>query len=509
MKSLKRLGASLLVLVMALAMVVPTMAVDTVTIDTKSNEHSFLVYQVFKADVADGSSLEEGTIDWGDYVSSEKLIEALKAGYPEVFTAETYTAPELAKVLESNFVVPGSKYNSIEKNAELARVIAESGAFSRGVTVTSANSQSVMTGYCVIVDTPNAGDPIYMLRTVTDDLTIDPKDSASQVTKKVWDEDKGADGDWSDGAIYEEGDEIRFKLSVTLPDDILSGKWSNEEGNIGYNLVLHDVQAAGLTFNAGTVQVKLDDKVLAGSTYTVVTEGLTDDCTFEIRINNAQELAGVKAGSVIEVTYTSTLNGDAVTGSEGNSNKIRMTVNDTEVPGEEVKVFELELDVDKVDGDEQPLAGAEFALYNEADVVDGKVVEGATAAYTLIVNETDGSKFSVKGLKAGTYYLVETKAPAGYEGKEITPIKIVITAKTEETPSGAEGGKLIVEINDGIGFTVTEGVIGGTVVNRLGVTLPETGGIGTTIFYIVGGVLAVGAVVLLVTKRRVNSTDDE
>lgn len=198
-----------------------------------------------------------------------------------------------------------------------------------------------------------------------------------------------------------------------------------------------------------------------------------------------------------------------MTGSEGNSNKIRMTVNDTEVPGEEVKVFELELDVNKVDGDEQPLAGAEFALYNEADVVDGKVVEGATATYTLTVNETDGSKFSVKGLKAGTYYLVETKAPEGYAGKEITPIKIVITAKTEETPSGAEGGKLIVEINDGIGFTVTEGVIGGTVVNRLGVTLPETGGIGTTIFYIVGGVLAVGAVVLLVTKRRVNSTDDE
>lgn len=542
MKKFKKLAASMLALVMALGMVAPAMAAEgdpyagndpkKASLSTASTGHQFTVYQLFKAAPADGSSLKENTIEWGDSVIPGTLIEALKRDFPEAFasiTAES-SAQDVAKVLHDKFETPGSQFSSVANNAALAKTIATSGAFNTSVLVTDKNTQDVLTGYCVMVDQPTTGEPIYMLRTVTGDVKIAPKDSTSQVTKEVWDQDKkNAEGEvvggWSDGAIYKVGDDVDFKLTVALPDDIKSGKWTNATETSGYNIVLHDVQSEGLTFKPESVEIKViaagkQDQVLTSPDLYTLVETPADSCTFEIKIPNAQELENAAPGALIEITYQSQVNEDAVTGTDGNSNKVDMNVNTDVIPGEEVKVFELELDVNKVDGDGKPLTGAQFALYNPDDIgEDGKPIEGSNPVYVLTPSTEEftdgdgviwpaGSRFSVKGLKAGTYMLVETVKP-DKKYNDIAPIEVKITADKTET-TGPEGGKLTITVNQESKLTVDDdGVINGTIVNNQGLQLPETGGIGTTIFYILGGALAVGAVVLLITKRRVGSSDDE
>lgn len=545
MKHLKKLGSVLLALVMVMALAAPAFAsdatggedgnpeatatptpvVESVTLSTSSTGHTFTVYQIFEAAPADASSLVTDTIKWSSTVNPQTLIDALHKAYPDLGfdnlisgnVASNGTAQNVAEVLRKNFTVPGSKYNTVADNAALAEVIATSNAFSDNVAITAGTSDNnlVKTGYCVMIDKPSSGNPTYMLQVITSDTTITPKEDDTTLTKKVFKPMtngtvnlNGVNGEWTDGAIYEDGDKVPFRLTVNLPNDIESDKYTSntdENPRAGYNIVLHDVQSDGLTFNSDSVTVTVtapdkSDQVLQAGRYTLTTENLTDGCTFEIAIDNVQELENALVGGKIVVDYTSTVNENAVTGEVGNSNRVDMDVNDEHIPGEEVKVFELELTVDKVDGDGNPLAGAEFTLYPTNESGDKIENEGI-----LLTTNKDGTVFSTKKLESGTYILAETKAPSGYN--KIDDIKIVIDADTTET-TGSEAGTLTITINADSGFTNNGGIITSIIANLKGTQLPETGGIGTTIFYIVGGVLVVGAVVLLITKRR-TSVDDE
>ena len=110
-------------------------------------------------------------------------------------------------------------------------------------------------------------------------------------------------------------------------------------------------------------------------------------------------------------------------------------------------------------------------------------------------------------MDAGTYELYETKAPGGYN-KLKDPIKIVITATLDKTEDNPALTALTIKVDDSAAEDgdVTKGTVSTTVTNNSGATLPETGGVGTTLFYIIGGVLMVGAAVLLVTRKRMNNT---
>ncbi|MGN0762150.1 MAG: SpaH/EbpB family LPXTG-anchored major pilin, partial [Aristaeellaceae bacterium] len=267
------------------------------------------------------------------------------------------------------------------------------------------------------------------------------------------------------------------------------------------NYVFHDTMSAGLTFD-GTVTITLGETTVEAANYELVTTGLTDGCTFEVRFTQAF-CDTLKANDQIVISYSATLNENAVIAGEGNPNTSKVSYGDSNnikyTPDSQTKTYTWDVDVFKYtkNGEtETALAGATFTLSKIADgsnpialVSEGNNVyrvakTGETGTVTEITTDTTG-KFTIKGLDSDTYYLTETAAPAGYN-KLAGPVTIVINNE----------GKTLVD------NTVVEEV---KVLNQTGTELPSTGGIGTTVFYVVGGLLVVGAFILLVSKRRVGA----
>lgn len=316
---------------------------------------------------------------------------------------------------------------------------------------------------------------------------------------------------WQDSADYDIGDNVPFQLTATVAENILDFKGP-------YALTFHDKQSPGLTFNSGSVEVKIDgQKVTTG--YTVVTEGITDGCTFHVKFNDLKvyKEQRIQGGSVVTVEYTSELNGNAKIGSEGNPNEMHITFSNNpnsndpeengETPKDKVIVFTFQLDVYKLDGSNNsvPMEGAEFTLYK-------KNTGGEFVSYKVITpDKADGSDnqdgikhvYHFKGLDDGTYRLVETDTPRGYN--TAAPIEFTITAEHEVLADDPKltslSGDNTIILNVG---AATSGKLSTYVQNFKGNTLPSTGGMGTTVFYVLGSILAVGAAILLVSKKRMN-----
>ena len=219
--------------------------------------------------------------------------------------------------------------------------------------------------------------------------------------------------------------------------------------------------------------------------------------TLTIKVMELQE----KVGKEIKVTYTAVTNDNAVTVISKNSATLTYSNNPTDssktttTPEDIETVYSAKLVIDKYQKDDESkkLANAKFVLKND----EGKyykytaATESAAAKVEWVENQTDATEVTTddngaaafNGLKDGIYHLVETAAPAGYN----------LLAEPVE-----------VEID---GTNATEASLTATakVVNSTGTTIPETGGIGTTIFYVAGGLLVLGAVILLITKKRMSS----
>lgn len=337
--------------------------------------------------------------------------------------------------------------------------------------------------------------------------------------------------DWQDSADHDIGDSVPFLFSATLPD--------NYDDFTTYKMTFHDDECEGLTFQPGTVVVSVSGHVVK-SGYTVVEIGLTDGCTFEVQIPDLKSVTfedkftadDIDSDCVVTVEYESILNEKAVLGSEGNPNQMRLEYSilnyangegtpttDTEyTPWDRVIVFTYKTVVNKVDQDMNALAGATFTLYkweipvNEDGTAAGKGSWVALGAPTLTEDKTT---FVFTGLDDGGYKLVETKAPDGF--KAIDDILFSIQAEHDETADqptltalkavDEKGNELVSDSLGGVVFAsnTTDGSLTTTVVNTDGSALPETGGIGTTIFYTIGAVIALCAVVLLITKKRMKN----
>lgn len=321
------------------------------------------------------------------------------------------------------------------------------------------------------------------------------------------------------------------------------------------NYVIHDKMSGGLTFNGeDTIQVKVlsketvdaldpDDKdavknaagiggFAAPEDYTITSgEDLDHDDTFDITITEAGE-AKLPVGGMIVVTYKATINKNALEYDEVN-NKATLDYGDenhttsTETPEVPTKYIDVNiLKFAKTESGETGLAGAEFTLSKNEDGSDPisfvdltngnyRVATKEDATTTKTVVSPAGTdvlgKINLDGLGAGTYYLTETKAPDGYNLLK-APVKIVITETTDATTGETTLTVQIPELNDD--GSVKEDADGNEVLmlanpvkvqNMTGAELPSTGGIGTTIFYVLGGILVVGAGILLVVKKRMSS----
>lgn len=287
-------------------------------------------------------------------------------------------------------------------------------------------------------------------------------------------------------------------------------------------------------------------------TVTVTPNGNTKTTSLKVAFNDLKTIqkdtnATITKDSVIVVYYSATINGSATAGGEGNKNSVKLEYsNDPNNTGtgttksDEVSVFTFKLDITKVKKSETTtkLSGAKFVLSKDkdlkidvankdTDLTDTDVTEklikvtGTTPNYVIndgtntsataqyIMETADGDnlgQLNITGLNKGVYYLYETKAPDGYN-RITKPITIEITEDTitEKNADGRFSVKTLkYKINDGDeqNGTTTDGVIKADVENTSGSTLPSTGGMGTKLFYTIGGILMAGAAIVLVVRKR-------
>ena len=319
-------------------------------------------------------------------------------------------------------------------------------------------------------------------------VTIKEKNSESTVDKQVQEDSTGDYGDHNDADI---GQTVNFRTTINVVDGEPK------------NYVLHDTMSAGLTFDPASVAVTIGQQKLAKDTdYTLVTSGLTDGCTFEVQFKDGV----LKPNDVVEVAYSAEVNEYAVIGDTGNDNKTQLKYGeDKGTEWDETHTYVWQFDVFKYamrDGKEIPLAGAQFVLYKTvndekfyAQAANGKITGWTDDKEKATVFETpDNGKFVIAGLDADTYYLEETKAPDGYNRLK-EPVNVVITANIAS-------GKTVTAT-----ITYNETATGTVrIENQTGVELPSTGGIGTTVFYVIGGLLMGVAVVLLVTRKKMSTS---
>ena len=558
-------------------MAMPAMAAEgteakkTITINKVPEEnHTFYAYQIFKGTSFEGDDQNIlGQVGWGNGLSPagqkelvrklglnetddindfEKIINALNA------VRNTADGEDALQAIIKDIV-------SVEANlGESKESIANGGSTgSYSYKITDLDM-----GYYVVIDKPNdtinndedlknAAYSSIIVR-VVEDTTVDTKSSVPTSHKKVMDvndtiNDKTG---WQDSADYDINDEVPFQLTGTVA--------ANYDDYTAYKYVFHDTQSAGLSFNKDTVVVKIDGAAVEkGQGYEVKVPGEEAGCTFEIVFNDLKFYDGtaygegmkgnkpkVTSSSTITVEYTSTLTGDAKIGKDGNPNDVYLEYSNNpngdgsgtgKTPTDRVIVFTYETDVDKIDGDNKALEGAGFTLYkHDPDNKDAITADSDLAkkygleGYVVVGEEVFGAgaeknEFSFKGLDDGTYKLVETTVPDGYNKAEDVNFTIEAThsdndedpklltfkktseglASASDTEEDDGTGDWTAYKKDGTPKEMGSGTLFGEVVNQKGATLPETGGIGTTIFYVVGSVLVLAAVILLVTKRRMKS----
>ena len=233
----------------------------------------------------------------------------------------------------------------------------------------------------------------------------------------------------------------------------------------------------------------------------------------------------------IEVKYSATVNNSAVLANPGNKNTANFTY-DTKTPGtptldpkptptypeeneRETTTYVYALGILKVDPKGNPLKGAEFTVSGENGSISAKATAtpgvyeycaaGTEGAVTQFKTNENGV-LTIKGLAAGTYDVTETVAPAGYNLLK-DPVQVEAKLKEAYTETitvykDADGNVTSEVTTDTVTHTAAANVAPLVVVNQAGTELPSTGGMGTTLFYVLGGILAVGAVVLLVVKKR-------
>lgn len=487
MKNFKKIFAALLALTLVLALGITAFADDEKdgsTIELPENGHTYKIYQIFTGDVVEGklTGIKWGTDGKGapgTGVDAETL---------EALTTLNGTAAANGIAIKAYVTGDGKQYTG------------------EGQVI------DVVPGYYLIQDvaisTTNFDDivSLYVVK-VCNDVVFEPKGDKPEVQKKVKDINDSTDTtttEWQDSADYDIDDDVPFQLTATMP--------SSFDGYETYKVIFHDTLSAGLKYNDNAV-VKIGDKVITEKFAISESNGvLTISCD-----NVLAEEVGAEANNKIVVEYTAKLTGESVNfGSEGNPNEVYLEYSNNpytetetgETPVDKVIVFTYKVVVNKTDEANNPLKGAGFTLYKKNASI---TVTDENDGYEVIGEEvkgTDMTTFTWEGLDDGEYKLVETTVPANYN-----KMKDQFFTVTAEHDADADDPKLTVlsaaaAEGSEIAFTAgnkdgkLDGSLTTTIVNQSGAVLPETGGIGTTIFYVIGAILLVGAGVLLITKKR-------
>lgn len=462
---------------LVLAMAVPAWAEGnkgSITVQNAKAGETYSIYKIFDVvsydtSVSPSKIVYKVTNEWKDFFAignaGVKYITLDKNDQVSKTSLDASNAADFAK-------------DAIEwANTKKIKATASEVADEKGVTFTD-----VADGYYLVNTSLGA---LCSLNNVTgNNALVSEKNSVPSVEKKV-----------KNGSVYDDsnsakiGDTVDYQTTITIT------------GNVK-NVVLHDKMEKGLTFDNNSVKVRVDNGDVAVSNYTLTTSNLSDGCTFEIEFKD-DYIANLPAGTQIIVTYSASLNENAVIGTNGNKNDTWLKYGNGGSVTDETKTYSYSFDLVKTDNSNKLLAGAQFELYTNKNCTDkvalvkvgndyrvASATEKATTKFTsAVIVSNDTSKITVNGLKGETsYWLKEIKAPEGYNELE-EPYEFIMGADNmSATLNGTQWG-------DG----------GVHVINNAGTVLPSTGGMGTTVFYVVGGGLMAVAVVLLVTKKRMEN----
>ena len=484
----------------------PAETTYTITIPA-GDAHNYEIYQIFTGDLHGGvlSNIKWGANGIGE---TEALVD--EDTLDAVMAASGSNAEKLDVIL--NYVNLNTPFETV------------TGSATEDVKV------QVAPGYYLLKDAslPSEDDAYTtFIVLVVKDVEISRKAAKPGIDKQVWDEADDAETagqNWGETADHELNETFQFKLIATLTGDKDYADYDT------YKLVFHDSMSAGITFES-IAQVLVNGTEISGYTYTATAGQAGGSWTLTIA-DLKQFDADLTDGCVVEVIYNAHLNNDAVIGNiDENLNDVYLEYSnnpnwdltwgtdgkDNDGDGEKdekdekeeptgktekdtVWVFTYEVKVNKVDGADttKKLPGAEFKMKNAAGnwlvVENGKVKTWDTdESKASVLKSDENGVFSVIGLDHGTYYLVETKAPEGYNLLD-KPFEVTISAVHQEDT--------VITASTSFGEGVEGDIVEVTVTNKAGIVLPETGGMGTTMIYILGAVMVLGAGVLLVTKRR-------
>ncbi len=507
MKKFKKITALVLALAMVLAMSLTSFAAEgshKITIGGAKNANdTFKAYQIFSGKENEGVLTD---VEWGDGVHGATLLA-------ELVKLDTFKGAESAADIADKLEA-GKDTQQAKDFAALAAkyVTATSGTFANGEITGLAD------GY-YLVQSDNTDEKSAQTRfilTVVKDASVEVKTEVPKMEKKLKEKDDtaGTETDWQDASDYDIGDDVPYQISTKVV--------SNYGEYVKYFLAFNDTMDPGLTYNEDAV-VNLNDNSIDSSLYTVTKTANG----FRIEIADLK-LTDAKAGDTITVNYSGTLNESAKIGDEGNKNTANMEFSNNpntdgkgtpetgKTPDDTVITFTYKTVVNKVDKDGNELPNAGFTLYKKVEGYTGTAdeVEKAGAGYKTVkaYEAGEATTFDFVGLDAGSYKLVETETPANYNS--IDPITFTVTSKfgTEDEADNLElldlsvdNTEFTIEKKTGKveGTEVPTGTITTDVTNYSGAELPSTGGMGTTMIYIIGAILAIGAGVLLITKKRV------
>lgn len=538
-KAIKKLLAALLAVAMVCAMAIPAFANNSwETEEDLNTKHEYAAFQIFTGDVK-GDNIDDFKISnakWGESITK-----------PDEFLAQLTADPTIGGEFKTNFtpqeaVAVISKWGDSDDNSiAFARCVCNyvysngdpkpviQGLHTGGIKVPKP-------GYYLIVDTSSFDEDdfyhaynSFLLKVTKAEyvFNINYKVVKPTVEKKVYDNDNndissaGNNDGWGSSADHAINEKFQFRLIAKLPASKDNGRAYDYYKK--YTVCFNDTLSDGITFDKlDKVEIAnvdgVNPQVINADNYTRNTNGSQ---SFKLRIDNVKTCAraanlDLNKGATITVTYTAHLNETAYVNTAGGdtknknrvyleySNNPRISTSLDHTHESEVCVYTYQLNNTKYHdsiGQSNELKGAGFKLYSDKDCKNEVELYQEGNLYYPIKDAKKGVKkpvemfsddkgqFNVKGLDAGTYYLKETTIPDGYSACPDTPI--VISATHDEYNVNLSGDSNLTN----------------NIVNQKagGITLPSTGGIGTTLFYVVGGGLMVAAIVLLVTKKRMEN----
>lgn len=525
-KVIKKLLAALLAVAMVCAMAIPAFAYNPgETEENLNGTHGYSAFQIFNGVISKDNPTLSG-VDWGQNITE-----------PDIFLANLKNDPtigekfETAATAQEVLAVISQWSNSDDNSIAFARVVCSylyPNADAKPEPVITDHTGGInipKSGYYLIVDTTyfNPGDyyhaynSFFLLNVpqVPYVVPINRKVVKPTVEKEVYDNQDGTNeagfGSSADHAINEE---FQFKLTATLPANPDRAYDYYDE----YMVTFCDTLSAGITFDRwDTVVINNGGADIPIPAENYYSDASNQDLTLSIEdVKTCAPGLNLNNGATITVTYTAHLNEKAYVNTAGGasntenknsvyliySNNPRSSAFFDRTPESAVCVYTYQLNNTKYHDDDtqgNELEGAGFKLYSDADCKnevelyqDGEFyypIKNATGKEAVEMKSAANGQFNVKGLDAGTYYLKETTPPKDYNA--CADKKIVISATHTEYNVILSG----------------ESNLNNKIINKKagGITLPSTGGIGTTIFYVVGGGLMVAAIVLLVTKKRMEN----